>query len=694
MLTRSAADLQRNTASYEDLLTQRQSLLASLEAKLATCQKENDQLGVAFWGDRVEDKRGMVKTLQAMVSAGRAELSVLNEELQGEVTPGESLRAHAESEDKEEQARTQQSQAELAAWVAGSEDNKHFPPLESVLSRPPPPWAQHRQHRNDALKHIVGKVSEVIQKQSLVPAQEIKSMLDGFLQNLSNQLQTTFDGPPVTRDEPSVPGAYTESAPVKPASALGKGGYRHKHISCDGCLTGIRGMRYKCENCPDYDLCGSCLPLLHTGDLHPAHHTFKAMLHRGLEDRVKVTADADAHHPATCDLCSTGIIGVRWKCLNCPDWDCCQSCSASLGETHPGHSFGQFHKASDHIRVATASPAVHKNIICDGCEKLVVGIRYKCMHPDCPDFDLCEKCESMPFGSHPDTHAMLKIKTPTVVDAKSSLGARMSSDQARAHRANRLEKRAQEEKRVQEAAETDKKLAEISARLKEKRRQKMEEAKKAEEAKAEEAKAEAKKDKPEEKVASLAEIIAALNLAKVQVTKDAVAAVMLAKEQATNKVLGDVEGLKRMVEKKAREFVPAPAVPTPASESDNTPTPPTKEPVSHLDLCSWVRHVTIAPGCVLPVGAEFTKTWKIKHFADGSEFTFDKLVLLHQSVDGKLQGAVKPSVEIKREDIKEGAEMEISLEGLIVPDVEGEVVEYWQFFDERGVVYGQPLRLR
>jgi hypothetical protein len=32
------------------------------------------------------------------------------------------------------------------------------------------------------------------------------------------------------------------------------------------------------------------------------------------------------------------------------------------------------------------------------------------MHPDCPDYDLCQNCEALPIGIHPDTHAFLKIK--------------------------------------------------------------------------------------------------------------------------------------------------------------------------------------------------------------------------------------------------------------------------------------------
>ena len=34
----------------------------------------------------------------------------------------------------------------------------------------------------------------------------------------------------------------------------------------------------------------------------------------------------------------------------------------------------------------------------------------QCMHPDCPDFDLCQNCEALPFDVHPAAHPMLKMK--------------------------------------------------------------------------------------------------------------------------------------------------------------------------------------------------------------------------------------------------------------------------------------------
>ncbi|XP_049787287.1 sequestosome-1 isoform X1 [Schistocerca cancellata] len=52
-------------------------------------------------------------------------------------------------------------------------------------------------------------------------------------------------------------------------------------------------------------------------------------------------------------------------------------------------------------------PAVHEGVTCDGCNKLIVGFRYKCAV--CPDFDLCSSCEG--FGMH-DEHFMIRISKP------------------------------------------------------------------------------------------------------------------------------------------------------------------------------------------------------------------------------------------------------------------------------------------
>ncbi|CAK9782505.1 unnamed protein product [Cutaneotrichosporon oleaginosum] len=296
------------------------------------------------------------------------------------------------------------------------------------------------------------------------PAREVGMMLDRFLNHFQGQLADTLDGfaqriaphpseelpirPAANTPEVHVPGAFVqpESAQssdaqvqtamaekaeqLKPSVKHGKGGYRHKHITCDGCLTGIRGTRYKCEQCSDYDLCGSCLPFLHTDALHSSSHTFKAMVHPGLEERIKfggTTSSRAPHqssrHPATCDICNELIVGVRWKCLNCPDWDCCSACSKLIPSVHPDHSFVKLHKPTDYVMNAAwdaKNDVHHPYVVCDGCNMTIRGPRFKCMHPDCPDYDLCVKCEAAPVPIHPESHPMLKTKMPLRINSKSS----------------------------------------------------------------------------------------------------------------------------------------------------------------------------------------------------------------------------------------------------------------------------------
>jgi len=54
-----------------------------------------------------------------------------------------------------------------------------------------------------------------------------------------------------------------------------------------------------------------------------------------------------------------------------------------------------------------ASGELHPRITCDGCQGPVHGFRYKCL--ECPDYDLCHKCESQ--VTHPQ-HTMLRMPKP------------------------------------------------------------------------------------------------------------------------------------------------------------------------------------------------------------------------------------------------------------------------------------------
>jgi hypothetical protein len=94
----------------------------------------------------------------------------------------------------------------------------------------------------------------------------LEAALEGFLGNLTNQLAETFESStrvvtPATTTA-NAPGqtdatVQTQAAPAKissaPAAKLGKGGYRHPHIVCDGCE-----IQVQCKRLPS-TFCVSCL---------------------------------------------------------------------------------------------------------------------------------------------------------------------------------------------------------------------------------------------------------------------------------------------------------------------------------------------------------------------------------------------------------------------------------------------------
>lgn len=111
------------------------------------------------------------------------------------------------------------------------------------------------------------------------------------------------------------------------------------------------------------------------------------------------------HETVRCDGCSVfPIVGTRYKCSVCADYDLCETCEAA-GDVHP----------VEHTLIKMRVPnvdqpqPVHHRIICDGCGvSPIVGSRFKCQV--CPDFDLCESCEAQ--GVHPASHGLLKMRVP------------------------------------------------------------------------------------------------------------------------------------------------------------------------------------------------------------------------------------------------------------------------------------------
>lgn len=119
-------------------------------------------------------------------------------------------------------------------------------------------------------------------------------------------------------------------------------------------------------------------------------------------------------HEAICDGCDVQIVGVRNKCLTCPDFDYCSACFQVAAEVHPGHRFAPIY---EQLKMLNVKKEQHRGIYCDGpiCmsrarKSYIRGDRYKCAI--CHDTDFCANCEALPTNHHNKTHPLIKLRTP------------------------------------------------------------------------------------------------------------------------------------------------------------------------------------------------------------------------------------------------------------------------------------------
>ena len=185
--------------------------------------------------------------------------------------------------------------------------------------------------------------------------------------------------------------------------------------TCNSCVQEFPESRLvHCTTCHDFDLCKECF----VRDKHGHHpgHAFEPVVYGDKVERIvkaRLAPGRNARHGALCDGCDEPILGVRHKCLDCPDWDYCSDCVVDADFVHAGHRFVPIYKGIQ----PGSSNVLHMGIRCDGplCstnrgKSCIKGIRYKCTV--CHDTDFCGNCEASPANTHNKTHPLIKFKTP------------------------------------------------------------------------------------------------------------------------------------------------------------------------------------------------------------------------------------------------------------------------------------------
>ena len=185
----------------------------------------------------------------------------------------------------------------------------------------------------------------------------------------------------------------------------------HHGFICDGCgMRPIVGKRYKCNECHNFDYCEACYEKNKITHKHE-FKTFEKSIFRNLHNEIRVEPKKEEkkeiHFGFVCDGCEMHpIIGKRYKCENCKDFDYCEKCYEKNKISH-GHKFNRVENKFPKFE----KKEIHHFVICDGCKMApIIGKRYKCK--ECKDFDFCEKCYEKNKLTHGHGHEFNHIEKP------------------------------------------------------------------------------------------------------------------------------------------------------------------------------------------------------------------------------------------------------------------------------------------
>ena len=270
--------------------------------------------------------------------------------------------------------------------------------------------------KKEKLKSKVKPKPKQPKKKEVKPKEEEKKLLDTISKWAENIKTQTGK---ITHDLTKTYGQYKNLFVAEEKEI-------HWSYICDGCgMAPIKGIRYHCKECEDFDFCEKCKEEKKDSHKHKDFLAIEKTVVKPPERKLRAprfTCDKKIHQNVTCDGCGIfPIVGNRYKCAVCPDFDFCENCEKKLGKEH-SHPMVQI--SNPNIKLYSIKctlkeefkmkkdneniDIIHDGIICDGCDcQKIVGNRYKCAV--CPNFDYCEKC----LKAHPEhEHPFIKIYHP------------------------------------------------------------------------------------------------------------------------------------------------------------------------------------------------------------------------------------------------------------------------------------------